>query len=149
MKQWTVVVATDGSPGALRAAQWVDQHFDPDSAKVTVVTVEHPVIPLLLEPAPAEAFEDTIRNAMHDARRQADEALEKTAKSLERFGPATVRLQGPPVEALIRYLEQQRPDVVVVGRHGHTAMQRLLLGSISRGVLQRSPVPVIVVEPES
>ncbi|MCL6564765.1 MAG: universal stress protein, partial [Firmicutes bacterium] len=71
------------------------------------------------------------------------------AKRLERFGPATVRLQGPPVEALVHYLEQQRPDVVVVGRHGHTAMQRLLLGSISRGVLQRSPVPVIVVEPES
>lgn len=133
---------------ALRAADWVDRHFDPAGTKVTVVTVEHPAIPLLLKPAPGEVFEETIRNAMNDARRVAEAALEATTKRLERFSPATVRLQGPPVDALIQYLERQRPDAVVVGRHGHTALQRLVLGSVSHGVLHRSPVPVIVVEPE-
>ena len=38
-------------------------------------------------------------------------------------------------------------DEIVVGSHGHGAMYRLLVGSISEGVLQRSSKPALVILP--
>jgi nucleotide-binding universal stress UspA family protein len=36
-------------------------------------------------------------------------------------------------------------DVLVVGARGHNAVERLLLGSVAQGALDRAPMPVLVV----
>ncbi|MBX5466433.1 MAG: universal stress protein [Firmicutes bacterium] len=146
MPGWKLVIASDGSPSALRAADWIAQHFDPASTTVTVVTVEHLAMPLIADPAPLRALDEIVQEALTASREAADTALDQTAKHLAGFSPRTVRLMGPPVEALVRYLDQERPDLVVMGRRG-LGVVGSVLGSVSLGVMQRSPVPVLVVEP--
>ena len=48
-------------------------------------------------------------------------------------------LEKPLVEAAKEY------DLLVMGTHGRTGLDRLLLGSVTEGVLHRTSVPVLVV----
>lgn len=52
---------------------------------------------------------------------------------------------GDPVDALIEYGQSDRCDLIVVGSTGKGMAGRLILGSVSGGVVHRSPVPVLVV----
>jgi nucleotide-binding universal stress UspA family protein len=54
-------------------------------------------------------------------------------------------LEGQPAEVILGEVERVAPDLVVVGAHGHTAVGEVLIGSVSHKVVQRSPVPVLVV----
>ena len=52
---------------------------------------------------------------------------------------------GEPVRGLIELITELRPDMVVIGSHGRSAVMRMLLGSVSTQIIHRSPVPVLVV----
>lgn len=50
-----------------------------------------------------------------------------------------------PAQAIIFYAEENAVDHIVVGTGGKGAMQRLVLGSVSRDVVYRAHCPVTVV----
>ncbi|MBM2812505.1 MAG: Universal stress protein family [Chloroflexi bacterium] len=52
---------------------------------------------------------------------------------------------GDPVDAIFEEARKVRAQVIVVGWRGHGRFRRLLVGSVSRGVLRRASVPVLVV----
>ncbi|HXR15889.1 MAG TPA: universal stress protein [Terriglobales bacterium] len=51
----------------------------------------------------------------------------------------------PAVESAIK---DNRIDLIVVGTHGRTGAQKLLLGSIAEEIFRRSPVPVLTIGPD-
>ncbi|MBM6400007.1 universal stress protein [Phycicoccus sonneratiae] len=52
---------------------------------------------------------------------------------------------GAPAPVLLDVVREQGADLLVVGRRGHGGFAGLLMGSVSRAVAQRAPVPVAVV----
>lgn len=52
---------------------------------------------------------------------------------------------GEPVTGLLELAAELAPDLLVVGSHGHGAVLRFLLGSVSTQLTHLSPVPVLVV----
>lgn len=46
---------------------------------------------------------------------------------------------------ILRYIEAHDIDLVVVGTHGRSGVDRYLLGSVSEKIVRSSPVPVLVV----
>ena len=50
-----------------------------------------------------------------------------------------------PVEGILAEAERFRADVIVVGWRGHGAVRRLLMGSVSRGVVRGAKCAVLVV----
>jgi nucleotide-binding universal stress UspA family protein len=52
----------------------------------------------------------------------------------------------PPVEAIVVEAERRRAGVIVVGSRGLGYARRLMLGSVSRGVVRRASSPVLVVK---
>jgi nucleotide-binding universal stress UspA family protein len=54
-------------------------------------------------------------------------------------------LEGPVVPTILDEAKESAADLVVMGSHGHGALYELLVGSITEGVLRRSPMPVLVV----
>jgi nucleotide-binding universal stress UspA family protein len=56
-----------------------------------------------------------------------------------------VFIQGDVVPALITFLNGNPHDLAVTGSRGLTRGQRLLLGSVSAGLVGEAPCPVLVV----
>jgi nucleotide-binding universal stress UspA family protein len=54
-------------------------------------------------------------------------------------------LAGDPADQILKAAERHRADLLVLGTHGLTGMERLLLGSTTLSVLQRTKVPVLAV----
>lgn len=84
------------------------------------------------------------------------EAQEDTAKAgMERLA---AQLAGLPHEGILEWgagvwpsveqtLKSSDIDLIVVGTHGRTGAERLLLGSVAEEIFRRSPVPVLTVGP--
>jgi nucleotide-binding universal stress UspA family protein len=58
-------------------------------------------------------------------------------------------VQGPTVDTILEQAERQKADLLIVGSHGHGAVYRALLGSVSEGVLHRSKIPVLIIPARS
>jgi nucleotide-binding universal stress UspA family protein len=60
--------------------------------------------------------------------------------------PTLLVREGPPWAEILAQIEADKPDLVVMGTHGRTGFSHAFLGSVTERVLQRSPVPVLVVK---
>ena len=57
----------------------------------------------------------------------------------------SVLLDGNPSDELIRYAEEEKMDIVIMGTLGKTGLDRFLLGSVAGNLVRHSKVPVMVV----
>lgn len=53
---------------------------------------------------------------------------------------------GNPADELVSYAKEKGIDLVVMGTHGRTGLNRLLMGSVAEGVVRRSPCPVLTIK---
>ena len=54
-------------------------------------------------------------------------------------------MHGPAADTIAEFAQTEKPDLIVMGTHGHTALGNVLLGSVATGVLARCRVPVLLV----
>ena len=59
---------------------------------------------------------------------------------------ATV-VAGDASEEIIRYIESNGIDLVVMGTHGRKGLDKVIFGSVAERVIKSAPVPVLVVNP--
>jgi nucleotide-binding universal stress UspA family protein len=57
--------------------------------------------------------------------------------------------EGDAVDAIVRASAARRADLIVMGTHGRTGMNRLMLGSVAESVLRKAPCPVLTVPPRA
>ncbi len=77
------------------------------------------------------------------------EALEAFVAPARRDGVAVeTRVSGGfIVEQLLLEAEEYKPDLIVMGTHGRSGVQRLVLGSVAEKILRRAACPVLTVPP--
>jgi nucleotide-binding universal stress UspA family protein len=86
--------------------------------------------------------------SVYDAQRKwAEETLEARAADLSHRGiKASCRLQaGVPFEVIVKIAEEERADMIVMGTHGRSGLNRVLLGSVAERVIRLAPCPVLTV----
>lgn len=143
-----ILVGVDGSSQALAGARWVAQLPLADSDEVIVAGIaQRPTLlggwGLVSTTGGGDLLEmawDGVRLAVH----RAVEAAVLEFVDARCAVRATVH-DGHPVEALLGLAETEAADLIVVGPHGRGRLERLLLGSVSHGVLDAMPTSVMVV----
>ncbi len=145
-----ILVATDGSPEALAAAEWLDRWAQPERTKITVVTVITPpgaswtmgTSGFVID---GDVFGKTLQELFEEEKELAKQSLANTRAQLSHCPPVKEEvLAGSPAKAIVEYAKKYHMDLIVMGRRGHSALGNLM-GSVSFGVLNRSSVPVTVV----
>jgi nucleotide-binding universal stress UspA family protein len=58
---------------------------------------------------------------------------------------STAHVKGPSAEAIANYARETKPDLIIMGSHGHSALGNILMGSTVNGVLARCQIPVLLV----
>lgn len=78
-------------------------------------------------------------------RKQGRTALEELCPEL---GPdcRSAFIDGQPGPAIVAYAESHEIDIIVMGTHGHSGLQRLLMGSVAEYVLRHANCPVLTVK---
>ena len=134
-KEFRVIVATDGSNDA-RAAVTTTGHFPwPAGTHVRVVVARR---------NRAEYRRSILLTALD---RGAEIAADHARRALARRWPDVdvVIVDKAPVRAVLAEAERFRADVIIVGWRGHGAIRRMLMGSVSRGVVREAQCAVLVV----
>jgi nucleotide-binding universal stress UspA family protein len=57
-----------------------------------------------------------------------------------------ILLEGDPAREIVRYARDANLDLIVMGTHGRTGLERLLLGSVAEHVMKEAPCSVLVVK---
>jgi nucleotide-binding universal stress UspA family protein len=135
----SILVAIDGSRTAMKALEEAIDLARSDGARLTLISVAAPLRwrytgPVYV-PYPTE----------HDLERAAWDVVERA----EALVPADVSVStvvraGDPATAIVARAEEGEHDLVVVGSRGLGPLGSLVLGSVSRAVIARSHVPVLV-----
>jgi nucleotide-binding universal stress UspA family protein len=88
---------------------------------------------------------DEVGQVEESLRGQLSESLARWHERYQSVQVATEVVREHPVEALAAASHQA--DLVVVGARGRSALQGLLLGSVSHGLIHHAACPVAVVGP--
>jgi len=91
------------------------------------------------------AVEEIMNAEATHARRQ----LERLARSARgaRVRVSTLVAEGPAAAAIVNVAKTKRANLVVLGTHGRTGVQRFLIGSVAERVVRTAPCPVLVSGP--
>lgn len=138
-----VMLATDGSAPADVAVNLVASCRWPADTSIDVVGVLDAVALLPAPFAPSPVNVQPLEDALND---QLTEAIDQTAGQL-RAGNVSVTTTlrvGRPIECLLERAMEIRADLIVCGSRGQGELRSLVLGSVSAGLADRAPCPVLV-----
>jgi nucleotide-binding universal stress UspA family protein len=154
-----ILYATDLSETAKKAARYALSLAHEYGAELTVVNV----IPDLVEEMSAGMGYDLVSHfgqeklssfyseGLEESKKKVVERIHavcaEAGSGLENCAvePKVVVKIGHPVEQIVKTATEGEFDLVVLGTHGHSMIDDLLLGSVARGVVKKSPMPVLTV----
>ena len=114
-------------------------------ATLTVLNVEHPIfMPVPTLPPPFDRIPDVRLSAV----RERMTAFIRTA-SMDRIKTTTMVDIGEPVAKILEHVASLPADLVVIGTHGATGFEHLMLGSVTETILRKARCPVLTVPPRA
>lgn len=141
-----ILVGVDGSAASKAAVAWATRDAAMRNISLTLVHVVVPVVPTPAESPEFAAGVDFFRWQEDEAIRVLDEAREAVSDASHDAAPPLVHsvvLHGGAVATLVDLSKDA--DMIVVGSRGSGAFSRVLLGSVSSGLVHHAHCPIAVI----
>ncbi|WP_422370104.1 universal stress protein [Hoeflea sp.] len=141
-----IVVGADGSEGSKAAVRVAAKMQKTCGSELLILTVfrHHS----LLEGSMSMVRPDEPENLDDSMRAYAKEVAEEAKTIAAAEGAEKVRAfvkGGPPARTIVKFADEHKTDLIVVGSRGQGDMQGFLLGSVSHKVTSLTGKPVLVV----
>jgi universal stress protein A len=136
MKCQHILVPIDFSPDAERALGHAIELARQFQARLTLLHVIH--IPVTTEV--------NLSSYYVEMETSAQQGMMTYQKRVEDAGLVTdvIVMRGTPFREIVDTASNKRVDLIVMGTHGRTGLQHLLLGSVAERVVRLAPCPVLV-----
>ena len=135
-----ILLPTDGSAAAAGSATHALELCEAFEATLHVINVVD-----LTGPWSTIESSDLLL-AFEAAGKQAVDAIIERADDRDIASVQTSVISGYPAESIVDYVEQRPIDLVVMGTHGRSGIERALLGSVTEAVIGNAAVPVFTVK---
>jgi nucleotide-binding universal stress UspA family protein len=136
-----VLLPIDGSEAANEALRFVLSIAEDNPVDVVVMTVTDDPVRYSLQPWEPEWTEELNLNVQRILE-TAKLSLEPTCQSVE-----VVQRSGSVVSCILNQAKTDKVDLIAIGAKGHSAIRRVLLGSVSDSVATQAGCSVVVVRP--
>ena len=137
-----ILVATDlsdTSEKALRAAGRIAKRY---SAEVVIAHIIEPSVPTVISLDGTDDVGDYIR---HDA----SEKLASLQMLMGDIDTSVILREGPIWDELLRIIQERHIDLMVLGTHGASGIEKFALGSVAEEIFRRASCPVLTVGPRA
>ncbi len=144
-----ILFATDGAKQSDAAIEMLRHFALSDGDEIKIVSVVDMAVPMAI---------DIYGGYIPDTGELEKTARENAAKLLERaeerikahfqgktLAISTEVLFGSPESRIVETAEASQPDLIVLGSHGYSRWERLLIGSVSDSVVHHAPCSVLIV----
>lgn len=140
-----IVVGVDGSEASVEALAWAIEEGGRRGATVEAVTVwEDPYT--VVGPKPHPSIHRPTIIHLHDMQESAERKARARLGGLGELAPVRRKQRGGDAVSVLCELADHA-ELLVIGARGVSALEGTLLGSVSRGCIQKATVPVVVVTP--
>jgi nucleotide-binding universal stress UspA family protein len=135
----TIVVGTDGSPGAEAAVNKVIELAD-GNGTVHVVCAYPGRSALERIGMTAKTDAVNMRGVASDLLARAEMRLSEAGLSVEKYAR-----EGDPARTIIEVAEETGADLIVVGAHGNAGDRRFHIGSVATKLSHHAPTSLLIV----
>ena len=140
-----ILICTDGSPLATKAAKGGIALAEALHAKVTAYYAIEDLLPIYSE---GYAFDqqtvDRFEAAIEAVGKKRVDAIGKLAKAAGVSFTCVVTKAYAPHVGIITAAKKQKCDAIVLASHGRSGLTKLFMGSVTQQVLAHSKLPVVV-----
>jgi nucleotide-binding universal stress UspA family protein len=106
------------------------------------IVADVPIYESALGNVPRSAAKFIVKDVMEETRNE----LERIAASNGKGVKYTTSVKhGHSVDEILRAIDEEKPDLVVMATHGRTGVRHIVLGSVAERIVRLSPVPVLTV----
>jgi nucleotide-binding universal stress UspA family protein len=140
-----ILIAIDGSDFSQAALQSVIARPWPADTQVKVLHVVEP--PSLLMGREMGGYDPEFEAVWKALREQAKDLIGKAAEKLRaaKFNVSTELVEGDPKSQIIDISNEWHADMIVLGSHGRSGLNRFLMGSVSQDVVRHAHCSVEIV----
>jgi len=143
-----LLVAVDGSDNASRAARVAIALAEKFNAELIVChAIQTPFYSFTQDglAVPTDVLKDYIAAAREDATIMVDKLVQLAQASHVKAVSLIQENTFSVVEAIVNLAESRGVDLIVIGTRGRTGFKKLLMGSVSSGVMNHAQCSVLVV----
>ena len=137
-----ILLAVDGSTYTQKMLAYLTSHQEMLGAgqEYTVITVQ-PLLPARARAALGKAVVDEYDDE------ESTKILQPVQEFLKAHGvqAQTISKVGPIADTIIHAAQDGKFDLIAMGTHGHGALGRLVMGSVSSQVLAGCTIPVLLI----
>jgi len=135
-----ILIAVDNSPFSLYAAKKgfaLAHQLNASVGIVSVIDKSKEVINTDLGITPEQSSTVLLK--------QAGEIIEQLIKLYDGIGEVfRFTPEGFPKAEILNIINEWEPDLVIMGSHGHSGLQHMLMGSVTEYIIKHTHVPVMV-----
>lgn len=144
-----ILIAIDGSDFSQAALQSVIARPWPPDTEAKVLNVVEP--PSLLMGREMGGYDPEFEMVWRALREQAKHLVAKAAEKLRetKLNVSTELVEGNPKSQIIDTANEWHADLIVLGSHGRTGLNRFLMGSVSQDVVRHAHCSVEIVRTPS
>jgi nucleotide-binding universal stress UspA family protein len=136
-----ILWATDFSDEAQEALVYAHLFAQAFNAKITALHVVPDFSPALLDTA--AVIKGELVKRVEFIKTESAERLEKI-KKLKKVPFKILIKEGSESKKIIEAAEEEKSDLIVIGKKGLSALEKLFIGSVANQVLHNSPVPILM-----
>ncbi|MCE4601237.1 MAG: universal stress protein [Desulfurococcales archaeon] len=137
-----LLVGVDWSEASLKAVEKAVEMAKAMGSKLVLVTVVPPPTVFLGEAMAPEVVDTT---PLVEATRRKLSELADRYREEHKVEVLVEVIVGEPSESIVEYATEIEADLIVLGKRRLSGIERFILGSVTKKVVEKSPVDVLIV----
>lgn len=139
-----ILCAVDFSDTGNKVAEYAKTLAKNSDAKLLIIYAAPSLSQYVGFHVPPNSIENFVGEIVAGAEKTMETYLEENFSDMDVDGRVVT---GYAAEEILKAVEEEGVDLVVMGTHGRTGIDRILFGSVAEKVVKSSPKPVLTVRP--